>query len=836
MKYKFSEEKETKKTTEQETSSKYKSSAGKSSDKYKTPVKDSKKENAGQPAQDVKNIKPVVIPQQKSERSFSDGNTQPENQSGGGGTSSAGISGSGTGSTGTGSGVDTKETQPGNKPTVSYPGEEQTDQGQEESQGENQTGKKEEKKEDKDKDEKEAEDKKEQESDKEKPDTEKNEEKGEGEKTPEGEKPGPVEGKSDISPSLDENFQNKKVNIGASDAAKSKAKDELVKEGAEKVGEKAAQQGIQQGAKVLAKAALTATSEALEAALAAVVGFFGWPVLLICLAIFIVLMLIFIGLACSAQNGYFGKTYPTKATAGSTYVSEIKEINSAAAGGMAGVINAAGFHKFDYLNSEDKTYVNEGNADYRLLQALKYLSDRHLRIGTSHIISGYKDMPNDPESGAARDSQLTNNVSAHKDGLASDVAEIDFVYKSLEPNRDICSGANGTPPMNDVVYYSDGLPDNVSGADGAPTGRDFTTSGLFSDLSGSAQDLLNQLNQINIDSLSQNERNEVNDTTNNVGDLQNTLQQDSDRINQYTQNMDTVKPKIETFRTAVNNSSLTPEQKAEYNRQLDDLTKKLNTSLIQITGVGTVITNLQTKMDQITADLQSNIDNINSDIDRLNAQIDTINSALEQFTNLDSISQIGGLDSLNDYLGGINTGFDQVTGALTDNLNLDQFSNFAGLSDGLLGNIGGFGGFFGGDNEMLRLRCEGGLVSTGLPGQPAGKKAIPIKVTWQDSKPTVTHVSAESDESTSTDPRVFYSVYQPEARKKVHQVIAELLKFPYDKGNTSTYRVTQLITYSKERDVIPFSSILNALYGKTRPANYGLFAMPESWAQVHVAY
>lgn len=78
--------------------------------------------------------------------------------------------------------------------------------------------------------------------------------------------------------------------------------------------------------------------------------------------------------------------------------------------------------------------------------------------------------------------------------------------------------------------------------------------------------------------------------------------------------------------------------------------------------------------------------------------------------------------------------------------------------------------------------------------------------------------------------------YKPTAEANVHQVIEELLQFPGEQGERNVYRVTQLITFSQELDVDPFSDQLNNLYGYIRPRNYGLFAMPEAWAHLHIAY
>ncbi len=80
--------------------------------------------------------------------------------------------------------------------------------------------------------------------------------------------------------------------------------------------------------------------------------------------------------------------------------------------------------------------------------------------------------------------------------------------------------------------------------------------------------------------------------------------------------------------------------------------------------------------------------------------------------------------------------------------------------------------------------------------------------------------------------------YAPTAQKNVHTAIGELLQFPYKTNDSDYYKINQLITYSNERDVIPFQEegILDNLYGLPRPANIGLFSMPEAKDHLHIGY
>lgn len=81
------------------------------------------------------------------------------------------------------------------------------------------------------------------------------------------------------------------------------------------------------------------------------------------------------------------------------------------------------------------------------------------------------------------------------------------------------------------------------------------------------------------------------------------------------------------------------------------------------------------------------------------------------------------------------------------------------------------------------------------------------------------------------------SCLQNAGRANVNKVVKELLEFPEER-NDIDLRITQLIIFSRERDVVPFEKdgTLDRIYGKDRPANYGVFAMPEAWDHVHIGY
>lgn len=92
-----------------------------------------------------------------------------------------------------------------------------------------------------------------------------------------------------------------------------------------------------------------------------------------------------------------------------------------------------------------------------------------------------------------------------------------------------------------------------------------------------------------------------------------------------------------------------------------------------------------------------------------------------------------------------------------------------------------------------------------------------------------------------------YFHHRPVAQEKVHQVIKQLLQMPsanepkLNLPDLFNMRVTQLITFSNERDVLPFETgeekpTLDGVYGKNRLPNYGLFQMNEARDHIHIGF
>lgn len=221
---------------------------------------------------------------------------------------------------------------------------------------------------------------------------------------------------------------------------KEQAKEQL-KDAAKDQVKRAASQVIKKAAAAIARAIASAAASAA----AWVVASIGWPLLAICLVVFILVALIFGGLICTAESGYFGKTYPHEAGKDDPNVQKILELANAPS-------RVLGFNKIDFKDAEDRQYVSQDKIDDRLARALTYLSSQHEMIRISHIISEYEYM-NLAEAGTDTDPRIIKNISAHKDGLAADIDQLDFVYKVFEENT-TCSAETGGV-AGDTVYYND---------------------------------------------------------------------------------------------------------------------------------------------------------------------------------------------------------------------------------------------------------------------------------------------------------------------------------------------------------------------------------------------
>lgn len=739
------------------------------------------------------------------------------------------------------------------QPIQQSPQNPNNDNEQEEEEEEEEKEKEEEKKEDKDKKDKEE---------KEEPEKqEPKEESEEGTKKPEeepknlDEEQGPKHPRNNQEAAENAVKDNQPIGIAGKDTAKEGGKN-LAKQGV-KAGEKAGKEGAKRLSKQAIKEAVRAAGQTIKSllveAVEALVAAFGWPVLVVIAAICLIVIIIFALLACSAYGGEFGKTYPNRAGKDDKNVQELLEAAKTPATG----ITSGNFHRFDFLNAEDKKYVEDGLIDKRAAAALNYLQKLHKRIAVSHIISAYKDMPNNPEA----DSQLSSNVSAHKEGLAADVTEIDFVYKTLEPNASCSQGAGigglgglvgiggvlGAQGISDIVYYGDDM-GTVTTSSQNTNAQDLTST-----IDETQASLISNLNE-----LSNTISSVQNTVSSNRDTLKNKLSDNQGDLTELEDNANAAKTNIENLK---NKTNATVNQLKNLNNNLQNISnslagssdqakaqdlqgkiataqKSIDTALQKLNSTSNIISGINTRVINDHSNLQDYLIS-NNTTSTLDVIIKTLNVDMITVRALNNVAVIQGLDTLTNTVSAVINSFNDLNNFLQNNTfgAWDQISGSLGDSLGTFGGL--LGGGSGGTTELLRLMCEGTELTVSNPDTTIGAfpaQAIPIKVAWQDSKPGVSHTDDIADEAGSVDPRVYYSVYQPEARFKVHQLISQLLQMPYDLGSQSEYKVTQIITFSEERDVVPFKDILDKLYGKTRKPNYGLFSMPEAWGQVHIGY
>lgn len=113
----------------------------------------------------------------------------------------------------------------------------------------------------------------------------------------------------------------------------------------------------------------------------------------------------------------------------------------------------AGFDRMVFKVTRDKEFVEkDGKIDQRLTDSLNYLISKHKYIRVSHIISEYEYM-NVYEAGTDTNPNVIPNITAHQDGLAADIDEIDYVYKIFRENEDCSVETAGL--AGDIYYYND---------------------------------------------------------------------------------------------------------------------------------------------------------------------------------------------------------------------------------------------------------------------------------------------------------------------------------------------------------------------------------------------
>lgn len=180
--------------------------------------------------------------------------------------------------------------------------------------------------------------------------------------------------------------------------------------------EGAAEKEAKKGARALAKAAWQAISKAIMSGLASLATAVGWPVMIGC-AVVAIIILIILGTVAAywAKTGPTGRTSPIAAGIDDPNVKKIISLMD------------SNDPKLEIANDRDKEFIKSGKIDKRLAAALAYLAERHEHIRVSHIVSGYEDIKTNTESGRFHDIKYPNNISAHKNGQAADIDEIDYV-------------------------------------------------------------------------------------------------------------------------------------------------------------------------------------------------------------------------------------------------------------------------------------------------------------------------------------------------------------------------------------------------------------------------
>lgn len=183
-----------------------------------------------------------------------------------------------------------------------------------------------------------------------------------------------------------------------------------------------------------------------------------------------VLIMVFAGVWAAAIKGYFGKRLhqdagPVGEDPERTSVVNRMNASPRTFGIPPGpVAPPGGPCDFVVPDALDRSFLNEGytftrgaigapegthiKPDDAMVTTMKYLCDRHSRLGISHIISAYVNMRLNPEEQASRDPQIMANISAHNLGQAYDLAQIDYVYKVF---RTPCPGG----PLWNIEYWND---------------------------------------------------------------------------------------------------------------------------------------------------------------------------------------------------------------------------------------------------------------------------------------------------------------------------------------------------------------------------------------------
>jgi len=180
--------------------------------------------------------------------------------------------------------------------------------------------------------------------------------------------------------------------------------------------ENPAEKSLQKRAMDAARRAAKWIAKKVAAAVAKLAASVGSPVIVVIGAIALIAIVIFIIIgAYWIKVGPSGRTMPIAAGPDDPNVKKI-----------VSMIDSSD-PKLEIANERDREFIKSGKIDKRLAAALAYLAERHEHIRVSHIVSGYEDIKTNTESGRFHDIKYPNNISAHKQGQAADIDEIDYV-------------------------------------------------------------------------------------------------------------------------------------------------------------------------------------------------------------------------------------------------------------------------------------------------------------------------------------------------------------------------------------------------------------------------
>lgn len=276
--------------------------------------------------------------------------------------------------------------------------------------------------------------------------------------------------------------------------------------------------------------------------------------------------------------------------------------------------------------------------------------------------------------------------------------------------------------------------------------------------------------------------------------------------------------------------------------QIDKINSAIDTSLNKVNGILSILDQETGKLNNLLGQIQNYQNKPAAEVSKY---IDTL---IPSLTALESVGHIDILSALNidlsplsalqgvidGYINRLKTeAFEKIQTELENKLKEAVGAELGNVIGSQIPGLSSFGLGGGVENKVLmRMPCAGSkaLVTpsdTKLGGNSA--VIIPLQVKWQED-------SGLSSVTNLYDKGAFFTVLQPETRRKVHELITQTLQFPYDMKNIFYFKPNQIITFSKTRDVDPFWNKLKALYEWPRGENIGLFSMPEALPHVHIAY